>query len=239
MYRTLPTTVALLVLSTWQPAVRAQTPQDLLLKTPDWANALVIVDLKGLLASPLAQREGWHNKPMLETLGGALPFPKGSDAALLAAHLEPGTLQSSADVALILGGELPTMEQLAKQEQGVLDNLAGAPAVQSNKNTYFVSLHPNTLAVFAPAHRQDAARWVRFAQQNKSSAVSGYLTQASNALKDGYHIVVALDLTDTVDPNLARKFLSKARALKGKDVDALVKVLSSVRGVRIGVRVDQ
>src|SRR4029079_19611023 len=124
MYRTLPTAVALVVLATWQPAVRAQTPQDLILKTPDWANALVVVDLKGLLASPLAQREGWHNKPMLETLGGALPFPKGSDAVLLAAHLEPGTLKSSADVALIQGGQLPTLAELAKQERGSEDVVA-------------------------------------------------------------------------------------------------------------------
>jgi hypothetical protein len=241
MYRTIPTAIALLVFATVQSSTHAQPPQDLVLKTPDWANGLVVVDLKALLASPLAQREGWANKPVLDTLGGALPFPKGTEAVLLAARLEPGTLRTTADLALIQGQQLPTMPELAKHERKAEDIIAGLPAVTSGKNSIFVSVNPNTLAVFAPANRQDAARWIRFAQQNKSPAISGYLNQATNALKDGYHIVVALDLTDAVDPNLARAFLANARALKDKKVDmnALIKVLTSVRGIRIGVRIDQ
>ncbi len=239
--RTISLALAIVVTTSWQAPLLADAIDDLLMKVPDQTNALVLIDLKTLYASPLAQREGWSRKHHLDILGGSFPFPPRAESALLAAHLQPGSLKSTWDLGLVRGGQQPTMAELAKRDQGVEENLAGAPSVLTGKNSFFVGIAPQILATYSPAHRQDVARWIRFAQKNSSPVISPYLTQAAADIKNGYHVVVALDMADSVDPNVARKFLAQSPILKGKniDIDALVRVLSSARGIRIGIRVDQ
>lgn len=240
--RTFSLALAVVVVTNCQMPVRAADPIDeLLAKIPDQANALVAIDMKGLQASPLAQREGWAKKNQLDILGGSLPFPANSESVLLASHLEPGTLRSSWTLSLLQGAQQPSLADLAKQERGEIQTLADVSAVFTSRNAFFIALDPKTLAAISPANRQDAARWIRFAQKNKSAVVSSYLQQGIADLKNGYHIVVALDLSDAIDPMLAKRFISQSPLLKNKKIDqeALAKVLANARGVRIGIKVDQ
>lgn len=222
-------------------AATAQPPANLVNKVPDWTNALVVVDLKNILASPIAQKEAWDKLSPTEILSGPLPYPKNTDIALLAAHLEPGSLRNQRDLSIISGGPLPTQAELAKMEKGAEETIAGTSAVLTSKNAYIVSLSPKQLAVISPANRQETSRWIRFAQGNNNPALSSYLQQAYSSIQEGYHIIVAIDLHDAIDPHLAKRFLSASPLLKGKDIniDNLVKVLASSRGIRIGIRFDQ
>jgi hypothetical protein len=240
--RTLSVAVAVVVITHIPSPVQAADPiEELMAKVPAQANALVALDLMGLHASPLAQREGWSKKHQLDILGGSLPYPATAETVLLASHLDPGSLHSSWSLGLVLGDKQPTIAELAKQERGETQTLADVSAVFSSKNSIFVSLSPRILAAYSPANRQDAARWIRFTQRNSSSVLSPYLNQAVADLKNGYHIVLAIDLGDAIDPTLAKRFISQAPLVKGKniDVDALTRVLTSARGLRIGIRVDQ
>jgi hypothetical protein len=72
--RTFSLALAVVVITNYQTPAQAVDPIDeLLSKIPEQANALVAIDLKGLQASPLAQREGWAKKNQLDILGGSLP----------------------------------------------------------------------------------------------------------------------------------------------------------------------
>ncbi len=229
-----------LALSAGTP-VQPPPKNELLNKLPDWANALVVVNLKDILASPFAQKEQWDKFLPLDILGGSVPLPKNAETSVLAAHLEPGTLKSQRDLALIQGGPFPAFKDLVKIENGSEETIAGVPAIFSPKNCYIVSFLPKQLAIVSPAHRQDTARWIRFAQANTEPALSSYLRQAHAAIADGYHIVIALDMHDAIDLNMVKRYLAQSPLLKGKkiDIDALARVLTSSRGIRIGVRFDQ
>jgi hypothetical protein len=240
--RTLSLALAVVVVTNCETSARAADPiDDLIAKVPDQANALVAIDLKGLHASPLAQRENWGQKHQLDILSGSLPFPASAELALLASHLEPGTLRSTWTLGMVRGNQQLNLADLAKQERGETQTLADVSAVFTGKNSIFIGLDPKTLAVVSPANRQDAARWVRFAQKNTTPAVSSYLQQGIADLKSGYHIVVALDLGDAVDLALTKRFISQSPLVKGKkvDQDALARVLAGARGIRIGIRVEQ
>ncbi|MFO0811923.1 MAG: hypothetical protein U0796_01810 [Gemmatales bacterium] len=230
-----------ILLVTLTTTLHAQLPADALHKVPDWANALLIVDYQGILASPFAQREGWDRLPPQETLGSSLPFLKNTIRVIQASNLEPGTFRSQRDLLLVQGGPFAALTELAKQEKAAEEMLGNVSVLLTPKNSYIVSMNKNELAVLSPANRQDTSRWLRFAQDNKTPVLPSYLEQASGAMNDGYHLVIAIDLHDTVDPPLVRKFLQSTPLLKGKtvNIDALVKVLTSSRGVRIGVRFDQ
>ncbi len=214
---------------------------DLLNKIPAWANALIAVNLKDVLASPFAQKEQWDKFLPVDILGGSVPLPKNADISILASNLEPGTLHSRRDIALIQGGPFPPFNELAKIEKGIEETLAGLPAILSPKNCYILSFGPKQLAIVSPAHRQETARWARFAQAGDAPVLSSYLQQAHAAMNDGYHIVVAIDMQNAVDPQSVRRYLSQSPLLKDKkvDIEALAKVLISSRGIRIGVRFDQ
>lgn len=210
-------------------------------KVPEWANALVLVDYQGILASPIALKENWDKLLPQDVIGTTVPIPRNTQTVVLAAHLEPGTLKSRRDLALIQGGPFAPFAQVAKLEQAGEEAIAGVPVLLTARNSYILSMSPRQLAVYSPANRQDVARWIRFTQNNKDSVISNYLQQSTQALNDGYHIVISIDLHDTVDPNLARQFVTHSPLLRGKkfDADALVKVLTSSRGIRIGIRFDQ
>ncbi|MFT3881227.1 MAG: hypothetical protein QM703_16380 [Gemmatales bacterium] len=214
---------------------------DLLNKIPAWANALIAVNLKDVLASPFAQKEQWDKFLPIDILGGSVPLPKNADVSILASNLEPGTLKSRRDIALIQGGPFPPFNELAKIEKGIEETLAGLPAILSPKNCYILSFGPKQLAIVSPAHRQETARWARFAQASDAPVLSSYLQQAHAAMNDGYHIVVAIDMQNAVDPQSVRRYLSQSPLLKDRkvDIEALAKVLTSSRGIRIGVRFDQ
>jgi hypothetical protein len=233
--------LALCCLVVGAPFVGAQELKESLRKLPDWVNALVIMDYQNVLASPLAQREGWDKLSPMEAFGCSLPYLRNTKTVVQAAHLEPGTLRSQRDIVLVKGGPFATLTELAKQEKGVEETIGGNSAILTGKNAFIVSLSPTQLAVTSPAHRQDTARWLRFASANREPVLSSYLVQAADAMKDGYHIVIALDLHDAIDPHLVRRYLQHTPLLKDKNVDreALVKVLSGSRGIRIGIRFDQ
>jgi hypothetical protein len=239
--RTMSLALAVVVVTSCQTRADEIPGEKLIAKIPGHANAVVLIDLKSLFASPLAQREHWDRKHDLDLLGGAFPFSSKAGAALRAAHLEPGSLKSSWDLGLFQGGAMPTLAEIARQEQGVEQKLGDVAAVLTPKNCFYIALTPEIRATYSPAHRQDAARWSRFALNNTTPELSDYLRQALGDLKQGYQIVVAVDMTDSVDPNYARKYLSQSPLLRGKqvDVDGLVRVLTSTRGIRIGLNVEQ
>lgn len=220
---------------------QAAPQENILARLPDWTNALVAVDLKNILASPIAQREAWDRLSPSEFLGSSMPFPRNANLSILAAHLEPGTLRSQRTLSIVQGGPFPNQADLAKFEQGSIETVADIPAVLTPKNAYVLALNSKQLAVFSPAHRQDAARWIRSTQTNPPVTITNYLQQSYGTINDGYHIVIAIDLSDAIDPHLVKRFLGQSPLLKGKklDLDALAKVLTSSRGIRIGVRFDQ
>src|SRR4051794_40262037 len=74
---------------------------DLLLRVPDSANTLILIDVERLLMSPIAMKEKWRDKANTSD-GPALHFPINSERYMLAAKLNfVSNFEDLWDVALV------------------------------------------------------------------------------------------------------------------------------------------
>jgi hypothetical protein len=107
----------------------------------------------------------------------------------------------------------------------------------SPRNAFFVSLTPKIVGVSFPANRQDLGRYLRSLKRHEKPQVSEYLENAVTLANCKDHIVVALDLGDLFTSRQIRDLLHGAESLAGKevDLDAITKVIASIKGVTFAV----
>jgi hypothetical protein len=80
-------------------------------------------------------------------------------------------------------------------------------------------------------------RWLGRIDSGSLHGLSSYLKEAQQFAESSAHIIMAMDLEDVVPLELIKQRLSESETLAGKqvDVDTIAKVLSSIRGVTLGI----
>jgi hypothetical protein len=210
---------------------------DLVRRVPDSANTLILIDVERMLMSPIAMKEKWRDKvnsPDAEPLH----FPVNSKRYLLASKLNlVADFDNLWDTALIETINEASLPYLAKREGGYLDKVEGQQVAYSPRNAFFVSLKPTILSVSFPANKQDLGRWLRSLQRREDPQISEYLQNAVSLAHGKNHIVAAIDLGDLLTSRQVRDQLHSASSLAGKDVDldALTRLLTSIKGVTFTV----
>ena len=210
--------------------------EELLGHLPESANAIVLVNIKKLLDSPMARQEGWREDPTKLFAAGLISIPAGVDQLVLAAQVDFRSMHPVWEVALVGMGSTPTLPAIAKQYGGLADTVAGAPALRLPDDTYLVRFSDTCLGGFTPGNRQAVAQWVRGSGQR----VSPYLQEATTYAHAGTEIIMALDMTDVAalsDVHQAIATVGDASGSSGKaDLKALAGLLQGARGVMLGVK---
>jgi hypothetical protein len=210
---------------------------ELLRRVPDSANAIILIDAERMLMSPIAMREKWRDKANSPE-AGTLHFPVNAERYMLAAKLDVvSNFEDIWDVGMVETTSDFSLPYLSKTEGGYLDTVEGFQVAYSPRNAFFVSFEPTIFGVSFPANRQDLARWLRAVKRRNEPLVSDYLREAVKLAHGRDHIVVAFDLEDLFTSRLIRDRLHQAESLAGKqlDLDALTRVLTSVKGVTLTV----
>jgi len=106
--------------------------------------------------------------------------------------------------------------------------------------SYYVPFAPTITGVLTPANRQQLAHWIGFANQNQMIAISPYLQEAAATIDQAGQVVMAFDLSYVLDPAGVNMRLRNCRSLAGQqvDFDALTKIVSGLRGVRVIIKAD-
>jgi hypothetical protein len=199
---------------------------------PPQANSATVIDVQAIYDSPLAQKEKWaRERP--------LPFPPTLYTVALASRIDPGSL-SGGKWEVGVGrpiGRL-TMEQLAMREKGAVENIAGAQAVLSPRNLYFVEIRPWIIGMSSPADRQEVAQWVKSLRNVPGGVVrlDPFLKASVTGGDRLTQFIMAIDLADAINPADVEKELAAGHGKPG-DVAAAAKVLGSVQGVRLTLMV--
>jgi len=235
----LTTGLALLMLSLVGP-VRAAGPFDELLKrtTPN-TNSLVLIDVKGAFASPLAKREKWGEKSGAGGRGGLGFVPPDAEVVVIAGEVNLTTLVRDFQVGLVKVRNTPTMRELAAREGGTADEIATRLAVLSPRDVYFTTFSGQELAAIYPADRQYTARYIKSALNAKAPPLSPYLKKAVEKA-DGNIVTIALDLEDVVDRTILKLSLPSSPAVtnvKGVDTNLLSILLATVKGMTVAVKI--
>ena len=206
---------------------------ELLRRVPDSANAIVLIDVERMLMSPIAMKEKWRDQANTSERD-AVHFPINSVRYMLASKLNAvANFENLWDVALIESIDTVSLPYLSKMEGGYLDTVEGQQVVYSPRNAFFVSFKPKIVGVSFPANRQDLGRWLRSLKRHEKPQVSAYLENAVTLAHGKDQVVVALDLGDLFTSRQVRDLLHGAESLAGKeiDLDAITKVLTSIKGV--------
>src|SRR5580704_7390663 len=156
---------------------------DLMLRVPGGANALVLIDVDAFYSSPMAVNKGW--KATFERKWSEQPIllPPEAKRFVLASHLDPlNNLRSDWETAVVELGTPVPMTTIARAEGGYLDTIDSTPVAWTPSHAYFVEFDKQLLGVAYPDDRQAVARWITLTKTGQSAPLSPYLKAATKRL---------------------------------------------------------
>jgi hypothetical protein len=207
---------------------------DMLRRVPGEANVLVLIDAEQILASPLAQREGWRAKREADYQARPLTFPPQATKLIRAGEFNMDTHESKWQIAILEAARIPALDQMAKKVQGHLDTVANSSAVWSPRGWYAFKIGNSALGVMFPANRQYLSRWMKA----PPGRVSPYLLKAAESRNAKSLVVMAVDLEDVVKPQQLAERLKDLDSLKdAKNVAEIAAALATIQGVRLEVAI--
>jgi hypothetical protein len=214
---------------------------DLLKSVPPDTNTLVLVNVKGAYASPLARAEKWSESYFHRYRTGVGFVPPEAEAVVVASNVNLSALTRDHEVALMKLKNGADIRNIAARSGGTTDRIVDQLVALTPEDAYFIALPRYTLAGVYPANRQAATRWVKHALSGKTTELSPYLKRATDAAGDDA-VTIAVDLADSFDPVLLRAGLPSSPAVvrQGKvNVELLAKFVATVQGMTVKVKVHE
>lgn len=231
MIRSVP--VVLAALAVLPSASTAGVYDNLLTNVPPDSNTLVLVNVQKAYSSPIARSEKWADDYYRKYKSGTGFVPPDGELLVVASQVNLSSMTRDHQIGLVKVSVLPTIRSLAAREGGTASELGGLTVVLSPRDVYYTTLPGAAVAAVYPADRQATARWIRHATQSKTVDVAPYLKAAAEAAGDNI-VTIAVDLSDSQDPNLLRLGLAASPAVvrqKGVDVDRVARFIATVRGL--------
>jgi hypothetical protein len=211
---------------------------DLAKLLPTDANGVMLVNAAAMYSSPLGQREGWQQKYADASEATPMMLPPSAERCVLAAELDLKSLRPAWQAAVIQLTIDPSPADIARQRGGRNDVLAGREVTWLGDRTCILKFAPQLFGVITPVNRQAAARWAEAAKAGSAGQLSPYLQEAIGyGDAAGTDVVLAVDLANTFSEASLRAAAAQAEALAGVSPDAAAAILSSVQGVKFGVKV--
>ncbi|MBP7936998.1 MAG: hypothetical protein KA354_20335 [Phycisphaerae bacterium] len=213
----------------------------LLGRVPNDANALVLIDVAGMINSPLGVREGWKAKVASAYERKPLAIPPDTSRMVMAAQIEPGNMGTVWAVSVMDVAKPLSLDSIVSDEGGYLDKFGSIPAAWSRVDAYFVQVSPSMFGAVWPANRQFASRWATRKSGESGNRLSAYLSNAALAAGTDTPVLMAMDLQDVTSASKVRRRLATETfaSLEGKtqDFDAISQALGGIRGVTLRVAI--
>jgi hypothetical protein len=231
------------IVATGRCSFAADEFQDLVNKIPRSANAVVLLNMDKAKASPMGLKEKWSEKIEQAFEDGLVRVPAQARRFVLASQIDFEFMQPLWESAVIELDQDLSSTEMNKMRRGTLETIEGLPAIARPNDTYLVKLAPKLVGAMGPANRQAVVRWIRDTRKPLPPPLSPYLQKAAvYSDKAGSEIIMAIDLDGVFSYQRISKYLkSKEDRLKewGAELGPLAKLLDTVKGVRIGVRIGE
>jgi hypothetical protein len=211
-------------------------------RLPSHANTIVMVNVEKIMASPIAQREGWRENHERHHEAGLTIVPPACDRFLLASNMDLEFFQTTWESAIAEVHYEPSIPDIAVNHGGSVDEVEGRDAAVLPDDTYVVKFGPKLIGAMSPANRQSVTRWLKHIYSPGEKSQSEYITEAMGfADKVGTPVIMAIDFENAFSQKLIRGRLDSLQAMAGKevDLDQMAKLLSSMRGVTLGITIKE
>lgn len=210
-------------------------------RIPNDANTIVMVDVEKLMDSRLAKKEGWATAHSEAFQAGLLAIPPASTQFVAAAKTDFTTMDHQWSMALMNITNTPSFPEVATKYSGSVDTVEGKELVLLPGDLFAMKFSDNLLVAGSPAVRQDVARYIKKVYGNRTGNLSEYLEEAEEFAEKSSQIVMAIDLAGTVSHSEVEAGMEKFMVTHNFDVDQekAVEILASIRGVSLGITVDE
>ena len=207
---------------------------------PSDANAIIVVNAAAIYDSPIGKREDWRQRSAEAFETTPLLLPPSAQHCVMAANLNIETLRPEWEAASMTLSIDPAIAEVATRHGGTTDSLVSFGAAWLGRNTCVVKFAPRTFALLTPTSRQNATRWVANVASSDVARLSHYLQQSlSYADSVGTEVILAVDLAGAISEADIRTGVAQSKLLKAVAEDQASAVLSSIQGVKLGVRVGE
>lgn len=204
-------------------------------RLPPGANAVMTIDVAGLIASPLGKEMKLQSKLISGYADRPLAVPGAAKSMVVGAAVHPTGMQSIWQAAVISLPNAPRLEPVLQAQGGFLDKLDGRKIAWTPRDIFYVELDGNTLGVLRPAQRQFLSHWIT---GPSGKVLTPYLANAV-AGASGAASVFAVDLTGAIGAGGLRYAVSMGQFPSLDQIqdgqDKLIVALASVRGMHIDV----
>ena len=204
----------------------------LVAKVPRGSNSLVLIDVDAVLASPIAQSNGWARRFNDGNSDRPLYLPPEADKVAIAVQLDLVRGCAKNWEVAVMGMKEPfSMSLIARAEGGYVDEIEGVKAAWVPSDAYFIELDPQTLGLMAPADRQSIARWAEKGKTAQPEMLSDYLGALTTSAGHGAQVVMAIDAADAIQPHRVRARLEGSKFATSQNLDSTIELISSLRGL--------
>lgn len=224
-------------------SLSAQDFGELARRVPINANTLILVNAEKILSTPIAKKLDWKAKLADAHAAGMTILPPGTDQAVFASQMDLGSMTPLWETVVMRVDEEPNLEMFAKKMGGAFDNINGNNVVHLKGDAAVVQFGPKIVAARSASPRQAVGRWIRETESHADFVSSEYLKEAFNfADQFGTPIILAMDGQDAVtERTVSARLLESELYSKASDdqIDKLSKWLASIRGVMLGVTINE
>lgn len=203
---------------------------------PNDANVIVIVEAKKILDSELAKKEGWKKKRRAAFNSGAANLPTTTQQMMTASRMDIQFMEPKWTVSIFSNARDLDIGIISKRSGGNIDSIAGHNAIELSNDSYIVQLDARTLAAMSPANRQDTSRWLR-TKQGRPIGLSPYLKQAISFTQKNADVVMALDMTDSLNHDRIHARLEAGGIVEPENLEAVCTTLCTIKGITLGITV--
>jgi hypothetical protein len=218
--------------------IRAQDSEALIPLLPPSSNAIAIVRVADVLTTPRAVQEGWANAADERFLSGAGGIPSWVKTLAVGFLFRPSVPEEVWASAVATVPKTLTIDAISRREGRPMELLAGFQTVPGRHDAILIGFAPGLLGIRRPAIRQEVAAWCRQVEAKVAGPTSDYLALAADTPG---HIVLAMDLLDTLDPKMTQMYLD-ANSELASIADApqtLMTLLQTLRGATFSANVGQ
>ena len=204
-------TAALLIVAGVAPLAGAQGTSrkygELLKRIPEKANAMLLVDVDGLLDSPLGRRQKWRDRAAdrptgalgVTTDAAKLVVAAGVDLRSAEEHWKIGMLETHASP--------PAMTVLAAREGGYVEQLQTQSVAWTPRGFYLFSFPERVIGFAVPADRQVLSEWITTTLTRPRTFPPGWADRAIRRADAGSQVVLAVNLSQAIAPKQAEVWL--------------------------------
>jgi hypothetical protein len=215
---------------------------ELLKRTPEHANVLLLVNVDGLFASPIGARDQWKEQALANRSGGLGLAPDVAKIAV-AADLDFTSMQERWKVGLAqLRRDVPLkLESIAAREGGYVETIENTPVAWTPRGFYLFDFPDNLIGFASPTNRQQLVTWFKTALWHPRSFPPGFADRAIFRADQGAQIVLAFNLANSISPQMVEPWLHSVDVVKSTKTDPsiLAKRLATAKSAFLVIKADQ